>query len=172
MFQLKQTHRLLLFAVLLIVPSGRVRAQGYDDTFEMKSKVKVELQYADYGDYEYPEPILYQYGMTPYQQLQPYIVNFPEKRGLIKFSRLVNDRTALGVRYQYADVRENARQHFFEVKYTRNLSESTIGLMNLQYLYDTRGFGAYQAGVGDSGRSAPSHRFKEMPSTTCGDPRL
>jgi hypothetical protein len=154
MLQVKQPHTavsllgfLIAYLSIALFPRSAV-AQGYDDAFEMKNKLKVELQYADYGEYEYPEPILFQYGKADYQQIQPYIVNFPEKRGLIKFVRLVGDATAVGVKYQYSDLKEDARQHFAEARVTRNLSETTIGLASVQLLRDTRGFSAYQGGLG------------------------
>ena len=154
MLQVKQPHTAVSLLGILIASLSPALlphsacAQGYDDAFEMKNKLKVELQYADYGEYEYPEPILFQYGKADYQQIQPYIVNFPEKRGLIKFVRLVGDATAVGVKYQYSDLKEDVRQHFAEARVTRNLSETTVGLASVQFLRDTRGFSAYQGGLG------------------------
>ena len=151
MLQVKRSHTaitlLFVFAALLFSPAAAF-AQGYDDSFEMKNKLKIELQYADYSEYEYPEPVLFHYGVTPYQRMQPYIVNFPEKRGLIKFVRLLGDRTAAGIKYQYTDIKEDAKQHFVEGRLTRNLGESVIGLATAQLFRDSRGFSAYQGGVG------------------------
>jgi hypothetical protein len=148
MFQLKQRHTLLLLSFLMVVPAALVRAQGYDDAFEMKSKLKVELQYADYGEYEYPEPILYHYGVAEYRQVEPYIANFPEKRALLKYTRLVGENTSVGVKYQYSDLKADAKEHFFETRITQNLSESTIGLLSLEFLRDSRGYSAFQGGTG------------------------
>jgi len=154
MLQVEQPHTpnpllcSLALAAIGLLSSGTASAQGYDDSFEMKNKLKVELQYADYGEYEYPEPILYHYGVSSYQQIQPFIVNFPELRCLVKFVRLVDRKTALGVKYQYSDLKEDAAQHFGELRITRNLSESVIGLGMVQFMYDTRGFGSIQGGVG------------------------
>ncbi len=148
MFQVKHRHTIFLPALLLAICSASLQAQGYDDAFEMKSKLKVELQYADYGEYEYPEPILYHYGISEYKQIEPYIANFPEKRALVKYTRLVGDNTSLGVKYQFSDLKQTAQQHFIETKLTQNLSESTIGLLSLQFLHDSRGYSAYQGGAG------------------------
>ena len=148
MFQLKHPHTVLLLSLLMAASVPVVRAQGYDDAFEMKSKLKIELQYADYGEYEYPEPIFYRFGVSDYRQLEPYIANFPEKRALIKYSRLVSDNTSVGVRYQYSDLKADARQQFLETKVTQNLSESTVGILSLQFLRDSRGYSAFQGGTG------------------------
>ncbi|MFH0991589.1 MAG: hypothetical protein V1799_16405 [bacterium] len=157
MFQVKHTNTIsrvrilfgVLVAAILFSPSP-VTAQGYDDAFEMRSKLKVEVQYADYGEYEYPEPILYQYGLSPYQQRYPYIVNFPERRGLIKFSRLVSSETVLGFKYQFSDLREDVKQHLFETKLTKTLDIGIIGIAAAQLLRDSRGFSAVQYGTGIS----------------------
>ena len=92
MLQLKLNRfQVLLIALtlpfLIIIPGiySTLSAQGYDDTFDMRNKIKVEFQYADYWEYEYPEPIVFRYGVQDYTQNLPYLVNFPEKRGLIKF---------------------------------------------------------------------------------------
>jgi len=153
MSQVRQLHRLcqLRCAIPLVAfafVSQPLFSQGYDDVFELKSKLKVELQYADYGEYEYPEPIIYQYGISPYQQNQPYIANFPEQRGLIKYSRLLGRASQLGVKYQYSAIRQGVTQHLTELKYTRTMSESVVGILAGQYQYDSRGFAAFQAGTG------------------------
>jgi len=155
MFQAKQIHKTylsnlksLLMVFCLIGFPGIVCAQLYEDPVEMKNKLKVELQYADYGEYEYPEPIVFQYGSTPYQQNQPYIANFPEKRVLLKITRLVGSEAALGLKYQFSDMREDAKQHFTELRLTRSLNESVVGLVTGQFIYDSRKYGAYQWGIG------------------------
>lgn len=125
-----------------------VLGQGYDDTFEMKNKIKLELQYSDYWEYEYPEPILFRFGVQDYQQNQPYIANFPEKRALVKFTRMVGSNTALSTKYQYSDIRDDIDQHMGELKVTKTLSSSLIGLAGVQWIRDTRGFDAYQPGMG------------------------
>lgn len=124
-------------------------AQGYDDTFEMKNKFKGELQYSDYGEYEYPEPILFNYGTgQDYVQNYPYIVNFPEKRGLLKFTHTAGSSAAWSFKYQYSGLREDAHQHLGEVKWTKSFSPKVTHLVNMQVSYDTRGFLAYQPGFG------------------------
>jgi hypothetical protein len=153
MSQVRQLHRLprrrcVCVILALACFSLPLFSQGYDDVFELKSKLKVELQYADYGEYEYPEPVIYSYGVSPYQQNQSYIANFPEQRGLIKYSRLLGKASQLSVKYQYSAIKEGVTQNLAEVKYTRSMSESVVGIVAGQYLYDSRGFAAYQAGTG------------------------
>jgi len=114
----------------------------------MKNKIKLELQYADYWEYEYPEPIVFRYGVQDYSQNLPYLVNFPEKRGLLKFTRMVGPVTAVSVKYQFSDIREDVNQHLGEAKLTRTFGESIIGLVGAQFINDTRGFNAYQPGIG------------------------
>jgi hypothetical protein len=121
----------------------------------MKSKLKLELQYSDYSQYEYPEPILFNYGVSPYTQNEPYIVNFPEWRALVKYTRLVGSRTALSLKYQFSDIKTGIAGHYLEGKVTRNLSEPVIGLISGAYLYDSRGFGAFQGGAGVSWEISP-----------------
>lgn len=123
-------------------------SQGYDDTFEMRNKLKVELQYSDYGEYEYPEPIVFQYGIQAYTQNQPYLANFPEKRGLVKFTRMVNENTAMSVKYQFSDIREDINQTLVEGKITHGFGSSLVGLIGGQVITDTRGFNSYQPGIG------------------------
>jgi hypothetical protein len=135
-------------ALSIAVTPTSVRSQGYDDAFEMRNKFKFELQYADYGEYEYPEPVIYQYGTSPYQQNQQYMANFPERRALLKFTRLIGERNQLGVRYQYSGIREDVEQHMAELKFTRSLSESVTGILAGQIQYDSRGFAGYQFGGG------------------------
>ncbi len=147
-FKAHRKSTLLLLLILLILLNVPVFPQGYDDTFEMKNKIKLELQYADYWEYEYPEPILFKFGLQDYTQNLPYIANFPEKRGLLKFTRLMGPNTAISVKYQFSDLREDVNQHLGEAKITRNLSQSVIGLMGVQVIRDSRGFNAYQPGVG------------------------
>ncbi|OVE78589.1 hypothetical protein BVY01_05005 [bacterium I07] len=125
----------------------KLYAQGYDDTFEIRNKLKIELQYADYGEYEYPEPILYQYGIQDYKQNLPYVANFPEKRALIKFTRMVKSAAALSMKYQMSDMREDVNQHMGELKWTENFG-GIIGLIGMQFIRDTRGFNMYQPGIG------------------------
>ena len=137
-----------LFLWSIFLSNSPVFSQGYDDAFEMRNKVKVELQYVDYGEYEYPEPIIFRYGIQDYAQNYPYIVNFPEKRGLLKFTRLVGSATAISVKYQFSDIREEVDQHLGEAKVTRSFGESVIGLLGMQMTRDTRGFNAYQSGAG------------------------
>ena len=86
--------------------------------------------------------------MSRYQQNLPYIANFPEKRALIKYTRLVGKAAQLGVKYQYSDIKEDVAQHLAEIKYTRNLSSTVIGIAATQFQYDSRGFAAFQAGTG------------------------
>ena len=139
----------LLFLIFTgLYPSQFSFSQGYDDTFEMKNKIKVELQYADYWEYEYPEPIVFQYGVQDYQQNLPYIANFPEKRGLFKFTRLLNSTTALSAKYQFSDIRSGVNQSMVEAKVTRMLGKSIVGLAGAQVIIDSRNFYAYQPGIG------------------------
>lgn len=148
MSQLRPRHTLSFLILLQALAAASLFAQGYDDAFEMKGKLKLELQYADYGEYEYPEAILYRYGASDYKQLEPYIANFPEKRFLIKYTRLMDAKTVLGLRYQVSDLKQDATQHFVEAKVTRSVGESTVGLLALQFLRDSRGYSAYQGGAG------------------------
>lgn len=148
MSQLRPRHTISFLIILQAVVSVSLFAQGYDDAFELKSKLKLELQYADYGEYEYPEPILYRYGINDYKQLEPFIANFPEKRILIKFTRMTDEKTALGVRYQFSDLKRDAKQHFLEAKVMRNVGESAVGLLAVQFLRDSRGYNAFQGGAG------------------------
>jgi hypothetical protein len=140
--------RRIVCSFILLIASSYAHAQGYDDSFEMRSKLKVELQYADYGDYEYPEPILFMYGVRTYQQNEPYIVNFPEKRFLIKYTRLAGEETMVGVKYQYSGIRTGISQHFMEGKLTKSLGEPTTGFLSGQVVYDSRGFSSYAGGLG------------------------
>ncbi len=54
MFQAKQRHTTFYLLFLGVLSGAAANAQGYDDAFEMKNKLKVELQYADYGEYRVP----------------------------------------------------------------------------------------------------------------------
>ena len=148
MFQVKHRHTIFLFTALGILPSSALFAQGYDDAFEMKNKLKVELQYADYGEYEYPEPIIYRYGVNDYRQLEPFIANFPEKRALVKFTRMVAEKSALGIRYQYSELKKDAQQHYLEAKITQTITDGTSCLASVQFLRDSRGYSAFQGGMG------------------------
>lgn len=123
-------------------------SQGYDDTFDIRNKIKVEVQYADYGEYEYPEPVIFTYGVQDYNQDYPYLVNFPERRGLFKFTRLIGSQTAISAKYQYSDIRVDVKQHLGELKFTRNFGKSFIGLIGMQMSRDTRGYNAYMPGMG------------------------
>ncbi len=148
-FTLKSSFKSALPAALLalLFPLS-LFAQGYDDSFEMKNKIKIELQYADYSEYEYPEPIVFEYGVRDYQQTLPFIVNFPEKRGLVKFTRLAGSSTALSFKYQFSEMREDVSQHMGEFKVTRSLSDAFVGLVAMQVIRDTREYNAYQPGLG------------------------
>lgn len=146
----KEVAAAILLSVLFALTGVPAFGQGYDDTFEMKSKLKVEVQYTDYSEYEYPEPVLFSYGVSPYTQNEPYIVNFPEWRALVKYTRLFGSRTALSVKYQFSDLKAGVAGHYVEGKVTRNLSEPVIGLLSGAYLYDSRGFGSFQGGAGIS----------------------
>ncbi len=138
-----------LFATLaILIPCVILQAQGYDDTFEMRSKLKVEYQYSDYFTYEYPEPIYYYYGLRDYSQNLPYLANFPEHRALVKFSHLVGGSTALSVKYQFSDLREEVDSHLWEFKITRSMGPGFTALAGAQAVHDTRGFTAWQPGVG------------------------
>ena len=77
-FSLTQTA-LVLFCLGC---ASTISAQGYDDTFSMNNRLKIEFQYADYFTYEYPEPVIFRYGRQDYSQDLPFLANFPEKRGL------------------------------------------------------------------------------------------
>jgi hypothetical protein len=123
-------------------------SQGYDDTFEIRNKIKLELQYADYGEYEYPEPIVFRYGVNEYVQNYPYIVNFPEKRGLVKFTRTLGRSTGASLKYQLSELREDVQQHLGELKLTKTLRSNLIGLVSGQITKDSRKFNAYQPGAG------------------------
>ena len=157
MLQLKQ-HKfkvldgsffLLLYLIAFVFGlTSLLSAQGYDDTFDMRNKIKVEIQYADYWEYEYPEPIIFRYGVQDYSQTLPYLVNFPEKRGLIKFTRLLGSRMALSAKYQYSDLRTDVDQHLGEAKVTTMFGESLVGLIGFQIINDTRGYNAFQPGIG------------------------
>jgi hypothetical protein len=136
------------FILFLAVLPAALSAQGYDDTFEIRNKIKLELQYADYGEYEYPEPVLYRYGANDYVQNYPYIVNFPEKRGLVKFTRTLGRSTGASLKYQWSELREDVRQHLGELKLTKTLGQSLIGLVSGQITSDSRKFNAYQPGAG------------------------
>lgn len=135
--------------ILLLCLAGTLAiAQGYDDTFEIRNKLKFEIQYADYGEYEYPEPVLFQYGVQDYRQNQPYIANFPEKRGLLKFTRMVGPSAALSLKYQMSDLREDVDQHLGELKWTHTMRQGITGLAGIQFIRDTRGFNMIQPGIG------------------------
>jgi hypothetical protein len=151
MSQVRRLHiRVLLPATCLLwlVATDPLAAQGYDDSFEMKSKLKVELQYADYSEYEYPEPILFSYGKSPYTQNDPYIVNFPERRYLLKFTHLLQPESQLGIRFQYSDIKQDCKQYFLEGKITRTTGETTTGFLSAMVLYDTRKYSSIQGGIG------------------------
>jgi hypothetical protein len=151
MSQARHLHTILSLPALLcltMASPARLAAQGYDDSFEMQSKLKVEFQYSDYGEYEYPEPILFSYGRSPYVQNDPYLVNFPEKRFLLKFTHLVGPESQLGIRFQSSDIKQDCNQYFLEGKLTQNLSETTVGFVSGMLLYDTRDYSSYQGGVG------------------------
>ena len=147
----KKSDRSAAAAILLLglvsLPAI-VSAQGYDDTFEIRNKLKVELQYADYSEYEYPEPVVFIYGVHDYSQNYPYIVNFPERRGLFKFTRMAGKATAFSAKYQFSRIRRDVDQHLGELKITRSMGENLIGLLGGQFINDTRGFTAYQTGTG------------------------
>lgn len=123
-------------------------AQGYDDTFEMKNKIKVELQYADYLEYEYPEPILFRYGVQADNRIRPYLANFPERRALVKFTRMADKATAVSAKYQFSDIREDVNSHLGELKVMRSVQPGLTLLAGLQMLHDERGFTAWQPGAG------------------------
>ncbi len=146
--RLHTMHLLSAACCLCLAAADQAAAQGYDDTFEMKSKLKIELQYADYSEYEYPEPILFSYGRSPYTQNDPYIVNFPEQRYLLKYTHLVGTASQLGVRFQFSDIKQDCNQYFLEGKVTQNLGETTVGFLSAMVLYDTREYSSYQGGVG------------------------
>jgi hypothetical protein len=139
---------LFRFVFLFFLPPLFLFSQGYDDTFEIRNKIKLELQYADYGEYEYPEPVLFNYGASEYIQNYPYIVNFPEKRGLVKFTRTLGQSTGASLKYQWSELREDVRQHLAELKFTQTLRSNLIGLVSGQITNDTRNFNAYQPGAG------------------------
>lgn len=151
MSQVRRLHTclpLLAAWCLWSVAPDQLMAQGYDDTFEMRSKLKVELQYADYSEYEYPEPILFSYGTSPYTQNDPYIVNFPEQRYLVKYTHLVGSETQLGFRTQFSRIKPDCDQYFVEGKITRAMSDITTGFLSAMVLYDTREYSSFQGGVG------------------------
>jgi hypothetical protein len=114
----------------------------------MRNKLKVELQYADYWEYEYPEPIIFRFGVQDYTQNLPYLVNFPEKRGLVKFTRMIGSNTAVSIKYQFSDIRDDVDQHMGEFKITRSLANNLVGLIGGQLINDSRGFNNYQYGAG------------------------
>lgn len=151
----KHFAKVKLFIAISILYCGSAFAQGYDDTFEMRNKIKVELQYADYGEYEYPEPIVYRYGVQEYVQNYPYIVNFPEKRGLAKFTRILGNTAAAGVKYQFSELRDGVIQHLGEIKLTKNMGSKWIGLVSGQMINDTRKYNAYQPGLGFQWQLSP-----------------
>ncbi|MCK5147748.1 hypothetical protein KAR48_13400 [bacterium] len=140
--------RFIVVLIVVISMSMPLFSQGYDDSFEMKNKVKVELQYADYGEYEYPEAILFRFGLQEYYQLRPFLANFPERRSLIKFTRTVGAKTAIGVKYQFSDIREDVNSHLTEAKVTTSIRPGLTALVGVQMIYDERGFKAWQPGVG------------------------
>lgn len=128
--------------------SGGLLAQGYDDSFEMKNKVKLEYQYSDYFRYEYPEPILFYYGVSDYRQNQPYIANFPEHRSLVKFTRTIAEKSALSGKYQYSFLRKGIVSNLFDVKFTTSLTDDMIMFAGCQLIDDSRDFSAWQPGIG------------------------
>ncbi|MBN2415381.1 hypothetical protein JXO52_06045 [bacterium] len=134
--------------VALIAVSGTLLAQGYDDTFEMKNKVKLEYQYSDYFRYEYPEPVLFYYGVSDYRQDQPYIANFPEHRSLVKFTRTIAGANAFSGKYQYSLLRKGVVSNLFDGKFTATLSKDLIMVAGCQLIDDSRDFSAWQPGVG------------------------
>jgi hypothetical protein len=151
MSQVRRLHTCLLLPAaccLCIASADRAAAQGYDDTYEMKSKLKVELQYTDYSEYEYPEPVLFSYGGSPYTQNDPYIVNFPEKRYLLKYTHLLGPESQLGIRFQFSDIKTDCDQYFLEGKVTQTMGETTTGILSAMVLYDTREYSSVQGGVG------------------------
>ena len=75
-------------------------------------------------------------------------MNFPEKRGLIKFTRLLGGKAALTAKYQYSDLRSDVDQHLGEAKITTMFGEHFICLAGFQVINDTRGYNAYQPGIG------------------------
>jgi hypothetical protein len=137
-----------VFAILVIIFAAKLYSQGYDDTFEMRNKLKFEYQYSDYLQYEYPEPLLFTYGVREYTQNRPYIANFPEQRSLLKFTRLVGRAAALSGKYQFSNLTRDVNSHLFDLKYTHTLQKDVIIFSGIQMTSDSRGFNAYQPGIG------------------------
>jgi len=93
----------------------------------------------DYLDYEYPNPIFFEYPGQDYRQPAPYIVDFPENRGAGQVSRAWASMTFCMSSTSIRSGREQWQQ-LFNAKYVRNLSASTEAHIAAQI---TRGSGKF-----------------------------
>ena len=119
---------------------------GQMETAQVK-KLKVEFQYSDYFEYKYPQPILYHYPDTEYEQKEPYFADFPEHRSLIRYSQSLGNKGIGEIKYQYSKLKENAEQYISQIKYIYQINENIIPSIEFKVTNDTRDFDAYQIAI-------------------------
>ena len=96
------------------------------------TQFKMEYQYSDYNDYKYPaiEPG----DSVKYEYLDPYIVNFPENRALVKLIQLYGPMTTFEVRYEYSDLSEGKNQDRVFFRLDKEITNLTTLYGSYQYL--------------------------------------
>ncbi len=104
------------------------------------TQVKMEYQYTDYGEYTYPNPILFEYPEQQYIQPAPYVGDFPENRAMLRITQGLGINDELVVRYQYSDLDDGNQQELFNLKYQRNLAASADAHISSQVTTGIAGF--------------------------------
>ena len=104
------------------------------------TQVKLEYQYTDYGEYTYPNPMLFEYPEKQYTQPLPYIADFPENRAMLRITQGIGFNDELQLRYQYSDLTEDNHQDLFNIKYQRSLTDNIDGHVSTQLTRGIEGF--------------------------------
>ena len=121
------------FAGLLLFLSGS-GAFGIGSSGWYATRIKMEYQYSDYNSYRYPDPIAPEYPDVEYQQVDPYIAEFPELRTLVRVTQAFGPHTSLQIRHQYSDLSQSKLQRLYYTRLAHDLTTMTNLYGAYQYL--------------------------------------
>jgi len=97
-------------------------------------KVKVEHQYSDYNAFTYPKAIPPVYPDVVWQQFDPYVIDFPENRTLVRITQTFGPTTAVQMRYQLSAMTEEKEQRLYFVQVAHEVHPLFSAYCNGQFL--------------------------------------
>lgn len=127
---------IVLLATCLLICCYASEIYAVGSTGWYNTKIKVEYQFSDYGEYSFPEV---EYGDS-IKFIDPYVFSFPEHRSLMKVVQSFGPQKAIELRYEKSVLSSDKHQDRYYSRYDHFVTDltSVYGVyQNLWTSYDS-----------------------------------